>query len=176
MQKSAKLTAVYALIMDLPLSLVITLVALALSNIDAPGSLNGPNYIRMACLAYVVTFFVNFLHAERWGFAVASKHAQPGTFKFGLLLNLVVAFRVVSIETLAAVFCVILDLIMTAVGMIAGGAFAFGPYIAAVLKGFIPCYIPTLIIAMFWNQFADKWSRAICNEPAPEMPGAPDHK
>ena len=45
MQKSAKLTAVYALIMDLPLSLVITLVALALSNLDAPGSLNGPNYI-----------------------------------------------------------------------------------------------------------------------------------
>ena len=159
MQKSKKLTAVYALIMDLPLSLVITLVALALSNIDAPGSLNGPNYIRMACLAYVVTFFVNFLHAENWGFKVAIKHAQPGTFKFGLILNLVVA----------AVFCVILDLIMTAVGMIAGGAFSFGPYIASVLKGFIPCYVPTLIIAMFWNQFADKWSRAIVNEPAPEM-------
>ena len=69
MQKSAKLTAVYALIMDLPLSLVITLVALALSNLDAPGSLNGPNYIRMAILAYVVTFYVNFIHAERWGFA-----------------------------------------------------------------------------------------------------------
>ena len=161
MQKSAKLTAVYALIMDLPLSLVITLVALALSNIDAPGSLNGPNYIRMACLAYVVTFFVNFLHSERLGFAFAAKHSQPGTLKFGILLNVVVA----------AVFCVILDLIM-----IAGGAFSFGPYIAAVLKGFIPCYIPTLIIAFFWNNFADKWSRAICNEPAPEMPGAPDHK
>jgi hypothetical protein len=166
MQKSAKLTAVYALIMDLPLSLVITLVALALSNIDAPGSLNGPNYIRMACLAYVVTFFVNFIHAERWGFAFAAKHAQPGTLKFGILLNVVVA----------AVFCVILDLIMTAVGMLAGGAFSFGPYIAACLKGFIPCYIPTLIIAFFWNNFADKWSRAICNEPAPQMPGAPDHK
>ena len=138
MQKSAKLTAVYALIMDLPLSLVITLVALALSNLDAPGSLNGPNYIRMACLAYVVTFFVNFLHSERLGFAFAAKHSQPGTLKFGILLNVVVA----------AVFCVILDLIMTAVGMIAGGAFSFGPYI----------------------------SRAICNEPAPEMPGAPDHK
>lgn len=124
MQKSAKLTAVYALIMDLPLSLVITLVALALSNIDAPGSLNGPNYIRMACLAYVVTFFVNFIHAERWGFAFAAKHSKPGTLKFGILLNVVVA----------AVFCVILDLIMTAVGMIAGGAFSFGPYIAACLK------------------------------------------
>ena len=160
MQKSAKLTAVYALIMDLPLSLVITLVALALANIDAPGSLNGPNYIRMACLAYVVTFFVNFLHAERLGFAFAAKRSQPGTFKFGLLLNLVVA----------AVFCVILDLIMTAVGMAAApGGFQFGPYIPSCLKGFIPCYVPTLIIAMFWNQFADKWSRAICNEPAPEM-------
>ena len=166
MQKSAKLTAVYALIMDLPLSLVITLVALALSNIDAPGSLNGPNYLRMACLAYGLTFFVNFIHAERWGFAFAAKHSQPGTLKFGILLNVVVA----------AVFCVILDLIMTAVGMLAGGAFAFGPYIAAVLKGFTPCYIPTLVIAFFWNNFADKWSRQICNEPAPEMPGAPDHK
>jgi hypothetical protein len=167
MQKSNKLTAVYALIMDLPLSLVITLVALALSNIDAPGSLNGPNYIRMACIAYVVTFFVNFIHAERWGFAFASKHAKPGTFKFGLLLNLVVA----------GVFVVILDLIMTAVGMAASPAgFQFGPYIAAVLKGFIPCYIPTLIIAMLWNPVADKLSRAISNEPAPEMPGTPDQQ
>ena len=167
MQKSAKLTAVYALIMDLPLSLVITLVALALANIDAPGSLNGPNYARMALIAYVVTFGVNFLHCERLGFAFASKYAKPGTFKFGLLLNVVVA----------AVFCVILDLIMTAVGMIASPAgFQFGPYIAACLKGFIPCYIPTLIIAMFWNTFADKWSRAICNEPAPEMGPPADQK
>ena len=165
MQKSAKVTAVYALIMDLPLSLVITLVALALANIDAPGSLNGPNFIRMACIAYVVTFFVNFLHAERWGFAVASKYAKPGTFKFGLILNMVVA----------AVFCVILDLIMTAIGMANSPAgFQFGPYIASCLKGFIPCYIPTLIIAMLWNPVADRCSRAICNEPAPEMgPGAP---
>ena len=165
MQKSAKLTAVYALIMDLPLSLVITLVALALANIDAPGSLNGPNFIRMACIAYVVTFFVNFLHAERWGFAVASKYAKPGTFKFGLILNMVVA----------AVFCVILDLIMTAIGMANSPAgFQFGPYIASCLKGFIPCYIPTLIIAMLWIPVADRCSRAICNEPAPEMgPGGP---
>ena len=167
MQKSAKLTAVYALIMDLPLSLVITLVALALANIDAPGSLNGPNFIRMACIAYVVTFFVNFLHAERWGFAFAAKHAKPGTLKFGILLNVVVA----------AVFCVILDLIMTAVGMAASPAgFQFGPYIAACLKGFIPCYIASFIVAFLWNPVADKLSRAICNEPAPQMPGGPDHK
>ena len=159
--KSKKLTAVYALIMDLPLSILITVIALALG-----GNLSMSSFIPSCILAYIVTFFVNFLPVGKWGVGFAMKHAQPGTFKFGLLLNLVVA----------AVFCVILDLIMTAVGMIAGGAFAFGPYIASVLKGFIPCYIPTLIIAMFWNQFADKWSRAICNEPAPEMPGAPEQK
>ena len=68
MQKSAKLTAVYALIMDLPLSLVVTLVALALSNIDAPGRLNGPNYVRMALLDILVTFFINFMPVEKWGF------------------------------------------------------------------------------------------------------------
>ena len=152
MQKSAKLTAVYALIMDLPLSIIITIIALALG-----GNLSAATFFPSFLLAYVVTFFVNFIHAERWGFAFAVKHAKPGTFKFGLLLNLVVA----------GVFVVILDLIMTAVGMIAGGSFAFGPYIAAVLKGFIPCYVPTLIIAMFWNGVADKWSRAICNEPDP---------
>jgi hypothetical protein len=75
----------------------------------------------------------------------------------------------------AAVFCVILDLIMTAIGMANSPAgFQFGPYIASCLKGFIPCYIPTLIIAMLWNPVADRCSRAICNEPAPEMgPGAP---
>ncbi len=151
MKKSNKLTAVYALIMDLPLSIVITIIALALA-----GNLSLMNFIRMAIVAYVVTFFVNFLHAEKWGFAFAVKHAKPGTFKFGLLLNIVVA----------AVFVVILDFIMTAVGMISGGAFAFGPYMMAVLGGFIPCYVPTLIIAMLWNGVADKWSRAICKEPA----------
>ena len=167
MQKSAKLTAVYALIMDLPLSLVVTFVALALSNIDAPGSLNGPNFIRMACIAYVVTFFINFMHAERWGFAFAVKHAKPGTLKFGLLLNVVVA----------AVFTIILDLIMTAIGMANSPAgFQFGPYIASCLKGFIPCYIASFIVAFLWNPVADKLSRAICNEPEPKMPGAPDQQ
>lgn len=154
MEKSAKLTAVYALIMDLPLSIIITLISLALA-----GNLTGANFVRMALIAYVLTFLVNFLHSERWGFAFAVKRAQPGTFKFGLLLNVIVA----------GVFVVILDLIMTAIGLAAGGAFEMGTYIKAVLGGFIPCYVPTLIIAMLWNGVADKWSRAICNEPAPQQ-------
>ena len=98
--KSKKLTAVYALIMDLPLSILITLISLLLA-----GNLAAPMFIRMAILAYVITFFVNFLPAPKWGFDFAIKHSKPGTFKFGLLLNIVVA----------AVFVVILDLIMTAV-------------------------------------------------------------
>ena len=151
MVKSNKLTAVYALIMDLPLSIVITIIALLLA-----GNLSGKTFILNFCIAYVLTFFVNFLHAEKWGVAFASKHAQPGTFKFGLLINIVVA----------AVFVVILDIIMTFLGTIVFGGQDFGTFIKATLGGFIPCYIPTLIIAMLWNPVADKLSRQICNEPA----------
>ena len=104
--KSKKLTAVYALIMDLPLSILITLISLLLA-----GNLAAPMFIRMAILDYVITFFVNFLPAPKWGFDFAIKHSKPGTFKFGLLLNIVVA----------AVFVVILDLIMTAVGALVFG-------------------------------------------------------
>ena len=60
--KSKKLTAVYALIMDLPLSILITLISLVLA-----GNLAAPMFIRMAILAYVITFFVNFLPAPKWG-------------------------------------------------------------------------------------------------------------
>ena len=161
MEKSAKLTAVYALIMDLPLSIIITLIALALG-----GNLSAKTFFPSFLLAYVVTFFVNFLHAERWGFKFASKFAKPGTLKFGLLLNMVVA----------AVFVVILDLIMTYFGVVITGHGTMADYWKAVIGGFIPCYIPTLIIAMLWNGVADKLSRQICNEPAPEMPGAPEKK
>lgn len=160
MKKSNKLTAVYALIMDLPLSIIITVIALALG-----GNLSMKSFIPSFILAYVVTFFVNFLHAERWGFKFASKFAKPGTFKFGLLLNMVVAF----------VFVVILDLIMTYFGVVIQGGGSMADYWKAVFAGFIPCYIPTLVIAMLWNPIADKLSRDICNEPAPEMPPAGDN-
>lgn len=56
MPKSKKLTAVYALIMDLPLSIVVTIVALALG-----GNLSMERFIPSFCLAYVLTFFINFL-------------------------------------------------------------------------------------------------------------------
>lgn len=151
MEKSRKLTAVYALIMDLPLSIIITLIALTLSK-----NLSMKTFIFNFILAYIITFFINmFIPAPKWGFDFASKRAEPGTFKFGLLLNLVVAL----------VFVVILDLIMTAVGVLGFGHGTFREYIFAVLAGFIPCYVPTVIIAMLWNSVADKWSRTICNEP-----------
>ena len=154
MQKSNKLTAVYALIMDLPLSIIITVIALALG-----GNLSLSSFIPSFILAYILTFFVNFIHAEKWGFKFASKFAKPGTFKFGLLLNIVVA----------AVFVVILDLVMTYFGVVITGGGSMADYWKAVFGGFIPCYLPTLVIAMLWNGPADKWSRAICKEPAPQM-------
>ena len=136
MPKSKKLTAVYALIMDLPLSIVVTMVALALG-----GNLTMERFIPSFCLAYVLTFFINFLPVGMIGFKFASKYAEDNTFKFGLLTNVVIAF------------CV----------FIAGNG-TMNDYLFAVVAGFVPCYIPTLIIAMIWYPVADKASRAICHE------------
>lgn len=86
MPKSKKLTAVYALIMDLPLSIVVTIVALALG-----GNLSMERFIPSFCLAYVLTFFINFLPVGMIGFKFASKHAEDNTFKFGLLANMIIA-------------------------------------------------------------------------------------
>ena len=65
------------------------------------------------------------------------------------------------------------DECMTYVGVVAFGHQPMAVYMKAVLGGFIPCYVPTLIIAIVWNPLSDKWSRAICNEPAPQMNGRP---
>ncbi|MDO4517889.1 MAG: hypothetical protein Q4B78_01635 [Bacillota bacterium] len=153
MKKSKKLTAVFALIMDLPLALIITLVSMLLAK-----NLNLPGFIMMALLAYVITFFVNFLPNDYVGFKFASKFAKPDTLKFGLIINGYISF----------IFTVILDIIMTAVGVLVIGHGSFGEYCFAVVAGFIPCYIAAYIIAFIVNPFADKLSREICKEPAPK--------
>lgn len=150
MGKSKKLTAVYALIMDLPLSIIITLLMMTLSK-----SLNLPGFIMMSLLAYVVTFFVNFLPCGKWGFNFAIKHAQPGTLKFGLLINAVISL----------VFTVILDIIMTAVGTLVIGHAPVIAFVMGTITGFIPAYVVAFIVAFIMNPIADKASRKICNEP-----------
>ena len=155
MQKSKKLTAVYALIMDLPLSIIVTIVALALG-----GNLSMSSFIPSCILAYVVTFILNFLPVGKWGVSFAMKHAQPGTLKFGLLVNAVIAL----------VFTLVLDLIMTFFGVVITAHAPMSEYFKAVLGGFIPCYVASFIVAFLWNNVADNLSRKICNEPAPEMP------
>jgi uncharacterized membrane protein YeaQ/YmgE (transglycosylase-associated protein family) len=161
MQKSKKLTAVYALIMDLPLSIIVTLVALLLG-----GNLSMSSFIPSCILAYVVTFILNFLPVGKWGFDFAIKRDQPGTLKFGLLINMVIAF----------VFTLVLDLIMTYFGVVITAHAPMSEYWKAVAGGFIPCYIASFVVAFLWNNVADKLSRQICNEPAPELGPPADAK
>ena len=161
MQKSKKLTAVYALIMDLPLCIVITIVALLLG-----GNLSMSSFVPSCILAYIVTFILNFLPLGKWGSDFAMKFSKPGTLKFGLLVNLVIAF----------IFTVVLDLIMTFFGVVITAHAPMSEFWKAVFGGFLPCFIASYIVAFLWNPVADKLSRSICNEPAPEMPGAPEQK
>jgi hypothetical protein len=150
--KSKKLTAVYALIMDLPLSIIVTIVALLLG-----GNFSMQSFIPSCILAYIVTFILNFLPVGKWGVDFAMKHAQPNTLKFGLLVNAVIAL----------VFTVVLDIIMTFFGVVLMGHAPMIAFVIECLKGFIPCYIASFIVAFIWNPVADKLSRSICNEPDP---------
>lgn len=159
--KSKKLTAVYALIMDLPLCIVVTIVALALG-----GNLTLKAFIPSCILAYIVTFILNFLPVGKWGVDFAMKHAQPGTLKFGLLVNAVIAL----------VFTLVLDLVMTFFGVVVTAHAPMSEFWKAVVGGFIPCYIASFIVAFLWNPIADKWSRAICNEPEQPMGPGPEQK
>lgn len=152
MQKSRKLMAVNALIMDLPMSIVVTLVALLVGR-----NLTLQAFIMDTILAYIITFLINmFIPFPKWGFAFASKFAQPATKKFGLLFNALVAF----------VFTVILDLVLAAVGVLIIAHQPFNIYIIAALGTFIPCYVTAYVIALICNGPADTLSRKICNEPA----------
>lgn len=77
MVKSKKLMAVNALILDLPLSIVVTLVALLVGK-----NFSTQAFIMNCILAYIITFLINmFVPFPKWGFAFASKFAQPATFQ-----------------------------------------------------------------------------------------------
>lgn len=152
MQKSKKLMAVNALIMDLPMSIVVTLVALLVGHNLTPQA-----FVMNVILAYIITFLINmFIPFPKWGFAFASKFAQPATRKFGLLFNVLVAF----------IFTVILDLVLAAVGVLLIAHQPFNVFILAALGTFIPCYVTAYVIALICNGPADTLSRKICHEPA----------
>lgn len=152
MVKSKKLMAVNALILDLPLSIVVTLVALLVGK-----NFSTQAFIMNCILAYIITFLINmFVPFPKWGFAFASKFAQPATFKFGVFFNILVA----------AVFTIILDIVMAAVGVLIIAHQPFIVFVFAALGTFIPCYVTAFIVALICNVPADKLSRAICHEPA----------
>ena len=68
MVKSKKLMAVNALILDLPLSIVVTLVALLVGK-----NFSTQAFIMNCILAYIITFLINmFVPFPKWGFAFAS--------------------------------------------------------------------------------------------------------
>ena len=88
------------------------------------------------------------------GFARAFK-AEPGSLKFGLLVNVIVNL----------VYVVVNCLILTWFNVCLLGHAPFWPaYPISVLKMFIPIYIVGYIVSFLWNQPADKIARKICNE------------
>ena len=155
---STKCKVINVLIMNIPVALFISLTAqlLAIAAGEAPGfsfPLLGMNF----CLAYVISFIVGMcLPAVPWGisFARACK-AEPGSLKFGLLVNVIVNL----------VYVLVNCLLLTWFNVCLLGKAPFWPaYPLSVLKMFIPIYIVGYIVSFLWNQPAEKIARKICHE------------
>ena len=155
---STKCKAINTLVMNIPIALFISLAAqlLAIAAGEAPGfsfQLLGINF----CLAYVISFIVGMCFpAVPWGLGFAKAcNAEPGTLKFGLLVNVIVNLVYVEVNCL----------ILTYFNVCLLGHAPFWPaYPFSVLKMFIPIYIVGYIVSFLWNRPAEKIARSICNE------------
>lgn len=102
--------------------------------------------------SYAVAFFIAyFIPADRAGFALAGRcGAEPGTWKFNMLVNLVVN----------TVFSVIMTLVMGwFTACLLGGA----PLIAAV-QGFGQMIVPVWIACYFVSLFVQRPSMALAHK------------
>ena len=155
---STKCKIITVLLTNIPIALCISLAAqlLAIAAGEAPGfsfGLLGINF----CVAYVLSFIVGMcVPAVKWGAGFAMKcKAEPGTLKFGLLLNLVVNL----------VYVVANILVLTWFNVCFLNHAPFWPaYPLSVLKMFVPIYIVGYIVSFLWSQPAEKIARKLCNE------------
>ena len=152
-----------SLLMNLPVSITMSFVA-QLVNIIL-GHMEHFEWGTMAIsflFSYVVAFFVSyFIPADRAGLAFAAKcGAAPGSWKFDMLVNLVVN----------TVFSIIMTFIM---GWFSACLLGGAPLVAAV-QGFgqmiVPVWIACYIVSLFAQRPAMRLAGKICG-----APDAPQH-
>ena len=152
MNMSTKCKVINVLIMNIPIAFAISLAAQLITIHTVVPQLLLVNFL----IAYVVSFFIGmFIPAVPLGlkFAGACK-AKPETLPFGLLINVVVNFVYVAINSIILTFFNVI--ILNHLPMIA--------YVFGILTTFIPLYIVGYIVSFLWNRPAENVARNICGE------------
>lgn len=152
MNMSTKCKVIYTLLMNIPIALAISLTAQLLATGTVIVNLLLINF----GLAYVISFVVGmFLPVGKWGFGFAmALKAEPDTLKFGLLVNLVINF----------VYVLVNSLILTFFNVIILGHAPIIAYFIGFATTFIPLYIVGYIVSFLWNRPAENIAKNICGE------------
>lgn len=152
MNMSTKCKVINVLIMNIPIALAISLAA----QLIATGTVVAQVLLVNFAIAYVISFFVGmFIPVVPWGLAFASKcNAKPETLKFGLLVNVVVNFTYVFINSV----------ILTYFNVVLMAKQPIKVYFIAMAATFIPLYIVGYIVSFLWNRPAEKIARSIAGE------------
>ena len=115
-----------------------------------------------ACPTWSVLSFVgSFIPAERLGFGFAMKCGLKPTdgLKFGAALNVVVNTIYVAFNSV----------ILTYVNACVMNGAPLAAYPAAFASSILQCWIVGYVVSLFWAPQCEKWARAICKDPEPQM-------
>ena len=166
MKNSTKLVKV--LLTNIAIAVAISLTAsyIAMSGEDIPAEVFPmallASTLKNSVIAYVISFVIGmFIPSEKWGFGFAMKCGLKPTdgLKFGACLNVVVNTVYVAFNS------VILTYLNACV--FNGAPLAAFPF--AWASSIIQCWLVGYVVSLFWAPAGEKWARAICKDPEPQM-------
>ena len=166
MRNSPKLVKV--LLTNIAIAVAISLTAsyIGVSGAGVPAEAFVPAFLGTSLanigMSYVISFFVGwFIPAERLGFGFAMKCGLKPTdgLKFGAALNVVVNTIYVAFNSV----------ILTYVNACVMNGAPLAAYPAAFASSILQCWIVGYVVSLFWAPQCEKWARAICKDPEPQM-------
>ncbi len=151
----SKFRIIKSLLMNAPVSLTMTVVAQVMNIVL--GHMKHFDFGSMA-LSLVISFAFAFLIAffiptDKWGFQFA-KHfgAEPGTWKFDILVNLVIN----------TVFCILMTLFMTWFSTCLLGGQPLSVVPGGFMEMILPVWICCFFVSLFTQRPALKLAKKIC--------------
>lgn len=150
--KSTKYRVINTLIMNIPICVAIVITAQLLGT----GAVRLMPSIINFVLAYGISFLVGmFVPLVPWGLGFAQKcGAQPGTLPFGLLINVVVNFGYVLVNSI----------ILTYFNVVLMGHAPMIAFFMGMISSFVPIYIVGYIVSFLWNGPCESITKSICGE------------